>query len=39
MKPNNKTSQVDISDFVAGIYLIRVLTDNGEVTTLKIIKE
>lgn len=35
----NKTSQVDISNFRAGVYLIRVLTDNGNVSTLKIIKE
>lgn len=35
----NKTSEVDISNFKTGIYLIRVLTDNGDVSTLKIIKE
>ena len=38
-KLTNKTSIVDISNFKAGIYLIRALSDNGDVSTVKIIKE
>ena len=35
----NKTNKVDISDFKAGIYLIRVQSDDGKVSTVKIVKE
>jgi hypothetical protein len=30
---------VDISDFKAGIYLVRVQTEDGKVSTVKIVKQ
>jgi hypothetical protein len=38
-KLSNKTSKVDISDFKAGIYLVRVQTEDGKVSTVKIVKQ
>jgi hypothetical protein len=35
----NKTSKLDISDFKAGIYLVRVQTEDGNVSTVKIVKQ
>jgi hypothetical protein len=38
-KLSNKTNKVDISDFKAGIYLVRVQTEDGKVSTVKIVKQ